>query len=109
MLVYNVTYTIPQENVTGRGRVKSSDYGSGFTVLCRSSVDAARCFHWHFYNVYKKSHINDFEASDCEVIYRRSKVDSRNFDFNYLLMDKMKSPLVMTDVSRNVLRLNEIF
>lgn len=110
MLIYCVTFRVPQEVVSGRGRVKKVDNRhTGFLVLCRNKIDAIRCLSWHFYNVYKKKIDNNWELDDVEVTLVRSKVDSRNFYFNYLLMDKMKAPLLMDDVSSNLLRINEIF
>lgn len=76
---------------------------TGFTVLCRNSHDALACLDYHFKHYYDSSDIFDIE--DGEVKLSRCKVDSRNFNANYLLMDGIKEPVELSDVKSSIIRL----
>ncbi|MBR6646852.1 MAG: hypothetical protein IKL09_04980 [Clostridia bacterium] len=98
MLVYFVKWTADAELCKGKGRIKHSEWIFAFTVLCRSSRDASSCLEYLF----KLNYQGKFSLCDGEITIRRQKIDSRGFDVQYLLMDGMKKPLYLSDVSRAI-------
>lgn len=96
MLIYSVTWKADDELIKGKGRIKSSEYLFSFTVLCRNSKDATSCLEYLF----ELNYNGKFSLCDGVVTLKRCKLDSRNFTFQYLLMDGMKKPLFMRDVSQ---------
>lgn len=106
MVIYSVTWMISKDLSKGKGRAKRPEHLTGFSVLCRNANDALSCLMYHFQQTYPNS---PFTIDDGEVILKRMVVDSRNFTFNYLFMDNMREPLIMSDVSSNRLRAHLIF
>lgn len=94
MIVYSVTWIADSELTKGKGRIKNNEFIFSFTVLCRNSKDATACLEYLFDVNYN----GKFSLCDGVVTIRRYKIDSRNFTFQYLLMDGMKKPLYMSDV-----------
>lgn len=107
MVIYSVTWSVSRDLAKGKGRAKLNEDYTTFSVLCRNSKDAIRCLDFHFNQVFKQP--LKFTIEDGEITLRRQIVDSRNFSFHYLLMDKMREPLIMSDLSINSLRSQKIF
>lgn len=100
MLVYTVKWDAVSSLTKGKGRVKTKDSSICFTVLCRKSTDAVACLYWVFDNMY----VNPLKLSidDGLISIHRTIIDSRHFDFTYLLMDKMSKPLKMSNVKDSI-------
>lgn len=112
MLVYLVSWScLDDKDLTkGKGKVTMADNGYFFfTVLCRSSSDALRCLRYVFLQKYGANGIHGIQIDDGVTTLRRSKLDSRSLNIDYLFMDKMKEPMTLHDVMSNVLRLHSIF
>lgn len=86
-----------------------------FMVLCRNKHDAIRCIDFHLSQFFRKNpdfiHWSQaYDINDWSVTLQRVKVDSRNINFRYIMMDGMREPLMVGDIVRdNVLRLSRIF
>ena len=106
MVIYSVTWMISKDLSKGKGRAKRPEHLTGFSVLCRNRTDAISCLDYHFEQMYPNG---PFTIDDGEVILKRQVVDSRNFSFNYLLMDGMREPLIMSDLKSNFFRAHKIF
>lgn len=101
-------WTRDSELSKGKGKIKNKEMLIAFSVICRNSQDAIRCLDYHFRFVYKNS--NDLHVDDGIITLSRSKVDSRNFTANYLLMDGLREPLSLSDLKNdNLLRLSRIW
>ena len=105
MVLYNVVWLYSNDLAKGKGRC--TDLVTGFTVLCRNSHDALNCLDYHFHHHYKSSNVFDIE--DGEVKLSRCKIDSRNFNANYLMMDGIKEPIELSDLKSSLLRLSRFF
>ena len=77
------------------------------SCLCRSISDAVRCAEWYFGK--KLGYRGSLRITDGSLKCRRSKIDSRNFDACYLMLDGMKEPFDCIDAKSNYLRLNKMF
>lgn len=98
MLVYSVRWVVEPALTKGKGRITNKDWFFGFTVLCRNSKDASACLEYLFELNYK----GKFSLCDGVVTLTRQKIDSRNFDVQYLLMDGMKKPLYLSDCKASI-------
>lgn len=99
MLVYYVRWTPDKEFVKGR----TSAYPSiDFSVLCRCSSDAIGCLESIFKSTYVGKNVT---LSDGDVLLKRAKIDSRNFDINYIFMDGIRQPLSLQDLKRSLFNL----
>ena len=107
MLIYLVKWFASSELTKGKGRVKNNDKTVCFTVICRNSSDAMRCLDYHFKHVY--SNPNNLTVDDGTVTLMRCTIDSRGFNANYMLMDGLREPLILSDLKSNILRLDKIF
>lgn len=86
------------------GRRKSSDKMFMFSVLCESRSLALQAFEALF-----NERFTDMSIDDGYFTIRVSKIDSRNFCVQYLMLDGMKFPLYLTDVKSNFRKLHIIF
>lgn len=110
MLIYLCQWSLDKELAKGLGKPKAKEFIYGFTVICRSSADAVRCLQWYHESVFFDQCNRKYTINDGIISLARTKIDSRGFTANYLLMDGMKEPLILSDVLRsNILRLNKIF
>lgn len=123
MVIYHVilTHDAFSESSTSvskssRSRVnKDRSHTIPFSVLCRNRVDALRCIEFHLSRFFRKNndfiHYSDeYDINDWSVTLSRVKVDSRNINFTYIMMDGMSEPLMVGDmVHDNLLRLGQIF
>lgn len=107
MLIYTVTWIYRNELAKGKGRVRNAEHILGFSVICRNAKDAICCLEFHFNNSF--SNVNNLTIDDGEVILKRSKIDSRNFNANYLMMDGIGEPIVLDNLKSNCLRVSKIF
>lgn len=107
MLIYTVQWSHSSALSKGKGRTKDSENLFAFSVLCRNRKDAISCLDYHFNNVFK--HRDNVCIDDGEISLRRSIVDSRGFTANYLMMDGIREPLVLSDLKSNYKRLSSIF
>lgn len=107
MVLYSVQWFCDSKLSKGKGKITNQESYIAFTVICRNSKDAVRCLDWHFLHVFDNKH--NLTVDDGEIRLMRMVVDSRNFNARYLLMDKMREPLFLSDLSSNILRLSQIF
>lgn len=107
MVIYTVVWTHSSPLSKGKGRVKDSENFFAFSVICRNRKDAVACLDYHFNNVFK--HRDNVCIDDGEVTLRRALIDSRGFNANYLMMDGISEPLVLSDLKLNYKRLSSIF
>lgn len=91
MLVYSVHWVADSELTKGKGRITLKDHDFYFTVLCRCSRDATACLEFLFPLKYQ----GKFSLCDGVVTIKRYKLDNRNFEIQYMLMDGMKKPLYL--------------
>lgn len=105
MLLYRVEWWYDSSN--GARKVKNGNSYFVFTVLCRNISDASQCLEYHFRHVYDNP--NNVLLSDGDTTFKRVKIDSRGFVADYLHMDGIRQPFNLSDLKRNVLRLNKIF
>lgn len=108
MVIYSVRWVLDTTLAKGKGRAKSGEFYTAFSVLCRSNKDAIRCLHYHFAKTYPSDAFK-FSLDDGEVTLKRSIVDSRHFDFRYLMLEEMKEPIDMFNVSKSLLRLTKLY
>lgn len=123
MVVYYVhmehdSYDESAVSVTKSGRSRCNKDNArfiDFSVLCRTKHDALRCIDFHLSEFFKRNpdfiHYSQcYDVNDWSVTLKRAKVDSRDINFRYILMDGMREPLKVGDIVRdNVLRLHNIF
>lgn len=107
MVVYSVTWILNKNHCKGSGRVKKNELIFGFTALCRTKFDALACLDYHFHR--KFVHRDSVCLDDGDILLKRSVIDSRHFDVNYLMMDGISEPLELSNLKSNVTRLNQIF
>lgn len=107
MLLYRVQWTHDNKLTKGKGRVTIDACSFVFTVLCRNSKDAYRCFEYYFYSVYDNKHA--LSIDDGEIRMSRQIIDSRCFHPHYLLLDGIREPIYLPDPASNVLRATKIF
>ena len=93
MIVYSVLWS--PEQVPGRTKCEHLI----FSVLCRKSSDALTCLECIFDSKYLNSGVH---LSDGVTTMRRVKLDSRNFNVDYLMMDGIKNPICLHDVKRSL-------
>lgn len=98
MLVYFVEWRADSDLCKGKGRITQSEWSFCFSVLCRTSHDASSCLEYLFAANYN----GKFALCDGSISIRRKKIDSRNFDVQYLLMDGMNKPLYLSDCKRAI-------
>lgn len=109
MVLYFAKWTVDQTLAKGKGRTSTKDFSCGCTVICRNSHDALRCLDFHFRYEFSKVNKHDYTFDDGTTFLSRMKIDSRNFNAMYLLLDGMKEPMYLTDPGSNVLRAKKIF
>lgn len=107
MLVYTVLWSHSSVLAKGKGRSKDSESLCAFSVICRNRKDAVACLDYHFNNVFK--HRDNISIDDGEIILRRAIVDSRGFNANYLMMDGIREPILLSDLKSNFSRVSSIF
>ena len=107
MLVYFVSWTAEPELCKGKGRLNKNEYHFSFTVLCRNSSDAVKMLNWYFLNIFKNAH--NLELSDGVFTMKRSVVDSRNFNIQWLFMDDIRYPLSFSDLKQSLVRYTNSF
>lgn len=109
MVIYNVEWrfdpTTSRPNT--KGRIPNKYTFLNFSVLARNLHDAMSCL--YYVHLHEIPYEFGLSVEDGKVSITRSKVDSRNFNVNYLLMDGMRQPLYMNDLKSNFNRLNSIF
>ena len=105
MVIYIVSWFLNKD--LAKGKSKSRDKVLGFSVICRNSKDALSCLDYHFRQSIDYS--SGITIDDGEIVLKRSIVDSRNFNANYLLMDGMREPIILSDLKSNYCRWNQIF
>lgn len=98
MVIYQVTWKRDDTLAKGttKGRPRSGFDSFCFSVLCRSSKDATACLEYLFPHHFG-FHCG-FSVEDGCVTLKRSKVDSRGFEFQWVMLDKMKKPLLVSDL-----------
>lgn len=109
MVLYRVEWSHSNILSKGKGRVTSKETCFFFTVLCRNSYDAHRCLRFYFDSEFRKDNKHGLTLDDGEIKMSRVTIDSRGFHPHYLMLDGMKEPLYLTDVSSNILRVHNIF
>ena len=109
MVLYSVEWRHSKELAKGKGRATSNEVRFVFTVLCRNSSDAYRCFVYYFEHEFANSNVHHYTIDDGEIRMSRLQIDSRNFIAHYLLLDGMREPIYLTDPSSNILRSDRIF
>lgn len=102
MLVYTVRWLASPELTKGQGMTTRKDYMLLFTVLCRNISDASVCLEYLFKHKYQ----GKFSLCDGECTFARSKIDSRSFDVQYLLMDGMTKPLYLHNCKDSISEYN---
>ena len=107
MVIYSVQWFYDSKLGKGKGKIPNKETYICFSVICRSSKDAVRCLDWHFNNEFFNEH--KLSVDDGEIRLSRLTVDSRNFNARYLLMDTMREPICLSDLSSNYLRSSKIF
>lgn len=100
MLVYQVSWSVDENNSKGKGRVPKSGSYFSFTVLCRNSKDAMSCLDWYFSHEFNNP--QGLDVSDGLVKLSRVTLDSRGFNVRYLLMDGIKRPVKMDDLKTSL-------
>lgn len=98
MVVYSVTWKRDEELSKGtfKGRPKNGTSSFSFSVLCRTSKDAVACLEVLFPHHFGFN--SGIKIEDGSVTLKRQKLDSRGFEFQWMMMDKMKFPILMSDV-----------
>lgn len=105
MQVYNVRWSYDTQ-LGKLGRIKDSLKFFDIVILCRSRAQALSAFEILFH----RAHLNDgINAEDGTIFIKRCSVDSRNIFANYLMLDGMKEPLYLTDVSSRHNNFHNIF
>lgn len=77
------------------------------SCLCRSISDAVRCAEWYFGKRYGYS--GQLRITDGILRCTRCKIDSRNFNVQYLLLDGMREPFDCVDAKSNFSRIHKMF
>lgn len=106
-MVYDVLWVRDSVLAKGKGRVKKDEIVINFTVICGSSNDAIKCLEFVFREQYRNN--NGLSLSDGVITLKRSKVDSRGFYPNYMLMDGIREPIYLHNLKSNALRAQKIF
>lgn len=109
MVLYKVEWIHSNILSKGKGRVTSKETYLVFTVLCRNSSDAHRCLIFYFDKIFRKDNKHNLTIDDGEIKLSRMTIDSRGFIAHYLMMDCMREPIYLTDMSSNIMRANHIF
>ena len=107
MVIYSVTWFYRNDLAKGKGRVAKNEHILGFSVICRNAKDAISCLDYHFNHSFKNP--NGLTVDDGEVVLKRSKIDSRNFQANYMLMDGIREPILLDNLKSNCVRSHLIF
>lgn len=107
MVIYNVTWIYRIDLAKGKGRVTNQEHLICLQVICRNAKDALCCLDYHFFHSFNNKH--DLTVDDGEVILKRSKIDSRNFNANYMMMDGISEPILLHDLKSNCNRAGKIF
>ena len=105
MLLYSVIWSHNNDLATCKG--KRQNFTTCFTVLCRSSQDALKCLEYHFRNHFINS--DSFSLDDGDITLSRSKIDSRNFNATYMMMDDIQEPIELSDLKSSLLRLSKYY
>lgn len=103
MVVYLVHWFYDSGLTKGKGRLCDKEKSFGFTVLCRDSKDAISCLEWYFDNVFHNPKKLSLDVGT--VTLKRTIIDSRGFNPNYMLMDGMKQPLDLSNVKHSINRM----
>lgn len=98
MKLYSVVWMHNGDLSKGKGRC--SELVTGYTVLCNNPHEALNCLPYHWRNHYKDN--ANFDIEDGEVKITRCKIDSRSFNCNYLLLDKMPEPLELSSIDQSL-------
>lgn len=109
MVLYKVEWIHSNILSKGKGKLTKNESYFVFTVLCRNSTDAHRCLNFYFDHQFVKSNKHSLCLDDGEIRLSRMTIDSRGFYPHYLMLDGMREPIYLTDVSSNLLRANNIF
>lgn len=100
MVIYLVHWFHDSELTKGKGRVTGKEKMIGFTVLCRDSKDAISCLEYYFKHYFKNP--KNLSLDDGTVTLKRTTVDSRNFNPNFMLMDGIRQPLDLSNLKHSI-------
>lgn len=95
MLVYLVTWTPSEKLVKGK-----KFEVIGYRVLCRCSNDALTCFESIFHTSHRHKGL---DILDGDISIHRVKLDSRNFEVDFLFMDGISRPIDMRDLKKSLI------
>lgn len=109
MVIYSVEWSCTPEQTKGMGRIPKEESSFAFSVICRNSKDAYRCLDYHFNFVHRNILKRSITLDDGVIKMTRRKVDSRNFNALYLMLEGMREPVYLPDPASNVLRSHRIF
>lgn len=105
MKLYSVIWMYDKDLSKGKGRCV--ECVTGFTVLCNNAQEALSCLPYHWHTYYKSRDVFDIE--DGEVKLTRCKIDSRNFNANYIFLDKMREPLELSSIDKSLFNYSRFF
>lgn len=93
MQVYHVIWEL-DPSLASDGRVKKDEKTFIFSILTDSRVKVVRAFETLFH----RTHLGRIDPSDGKLLIVRSKVDSRNLCFNYMMIEGMDEPLYLPSI-----------
>lgn len=101
MVLYHVMWSYSHDLAKGKGKITKKENLILISVLCRNSSDALSVLSWYFINEFRNSH--GLTLDDGEITLKRSTIDSRNFNAQYLYMDGIRQPLYLPDLKGSLL------
>ena len=93
MQVYNCFWEL-DSSLAKDGRVKKDEKFFSFSILSDKRLRVVRAFEILFIRKF----LGNIDPDDGKLIITRSKVDSRNLCFNYMMLDGMDEPLFLPSI-----------